>query len=54
MNVVMTGKGQFVEIQGTAEGIPSQETLNRLLALAQKGIKDIIAIQKKVLLEGLP
>ena len=56
MNVVMTGKGQFVEIQGTAEGDPfSQETLNRLLALAQKGIKDIIAIQKKVLLErGLP
>jgi ribonuclease PH len=56
MNVVMTGQGQFVEIQGTAEGDPfSQETLNQLLILAQKGIKDIISIQRKILLErGLP
>jgi ribonuclease PH len=55
MNVVMTGKGQFVEIQGTAEGDPfSHENLDRLLILAEKGIRDIIAIQKKTLERGLP
>ncbi len=50
MNVVMTGSNRFVEIQGTAEGKPfSNETLNELLKLAQKGIKKLISIQKKVL-----
>ena len=47
MNVVMTGKGGFVEIQGTAEGVPfSTEELNTLLALAQKGIAELSQMQK--------
>ena len=50
MNVVMTGKGNFVEIQGTAEGYPfSQEELTSFLSLAAKGVAELIALQKKVL-----
>ncbi|MFH1046300.1 MAG: ribonuclease PH [Candidatus Omnitrophota bacterium] len=50
MNVVMTGKGNFVEVQGTAEKVPfSKGELDDLLTLAQKGIKELIAVQKKVL-----
>ena len=46
MNVVMTGKGGFVEIQGTAEGVPfSTKELNALLALAQKGIAQLGQLQ---------
>jgi len=49
MNVVMTGSGRFVEIQGTAEGIPfSKDTLDTLLKLAQEGIHKLIDIQKKL------
>lgn len=48
MNVVMTGKGEFIEVQGTAEGKPfSQKELNELLDLARLGIKQIIQVQKK-------
>ena len=55
MNVVMTGGGKMVEIQGTAEGSPfSRETLNHLLDLAQKGIGEIVALEKKLLKRGLP
>ena len=47
MNVVMTGQGGFVEIQGTAEGVPfSTEELNALLALAKKGIAELSQMQK--------
>lgn len=43
MNVVMTGSGKFVEIQGTAEILPfSKENLLQLIALAEKGIREII------------
>lgn len=50
MNIVMTGKGSFVEIQGTAEGVPfSRQELNGFLDLADKGIKELIALQKEVL-----
>jgi ribonuclease PH len=50
MNVVMTESGKFVEIQGTAEQIPfSKKTLDELLDLGVAGIKDIIALQHKVL-----
>ncbi|MGE0356378.1 MAG: ribonuclease PH [Burkholderiales bacterium] len=50
MNVVMTGAGGFVEIQGTAEGAPfSREEMERLLALAQKGIAQIVAMQRAAL-----
>ena len=50
MNVVMTGAGGFVEIQGTAEGSPfSGADLTALLALAQKGIGDLVEAQKQAL-----
>ena len=50
MNVVMTGSGKLVEIQGTAEKEPfSVGELNRLVGLAKKGIDKLLAAQKKVL-----
>jgi len=50
MNVVKTGQGRFVEIQGTAEGAPfDDDHLLSLLMAADKGIKELIACQKKVL-----
>ena len=49
MNVVMTGSGDFVEVQGTAEGAPfSRDRLNELTDLAWKGIDELIAIQRSV------
>lgn len=50
MNVVMTGSGGFVEVQGTAEGEPfSQQDMNAMLSLADKGIKELVAAQKAAL-----
>jgi len=50
MNIVMTGSGKFVEIQGTAEKEPfCIDTLGRMLKLGQKGINELIAAQKQVL-----
>ena len=50
MNVIMTEEGEFVEIQGTGEESPfSRNDLNDLLALAEKGIKQLINIQKETL-----
>lgn len=50
MNVVMTEHGNFVEVQGTAEGLAfDRATLNALLDLATEGIQDIIDLQKHVL-----
>jgi len=50
MNVVMTGNGGFVEIQGTAEGAPFQrEDMNSMLDLAQSGIRQLITMQKAAL-----
>ncbi len=47
MNVVMTGAGHFVEIQGTAEGLAfSRREMDILLALAEKGIGELVALQK--------
>ncbi|MDR3054375.1 MAG: ribonuclease PH [Zoogloeaceae bacterium] len=52
MNVVMTGKGGIVEIQGTAEGEPfTREQMNTLLDLAQGGIRQLIKLQQKALAE---
>lgn len=49
-NVVMTGSGDFVEVQGTAEGTPfSRAQLDALLDLAADGIADLTAIQHKAL-----
>ncbi|TDR78439.1 ribonuclease PH [Paludibacterium purpuratum] len=50
MNVVMTGSGRFIEIQGTAEGEPfSRDEMNRLLDLAGQGIAELIVLQKQAL-----
>ena len=50
MNVVMTGSGGFVEIQGTAEGAPfTQVQMQSMLALASKGIQELVAAQKSAL-----
>ena len=49
-NVVMTGKGEFVEVQGTAEKEPfGKKDLDELTALAQIGIQEIMTAQKKAL-----
>ncbi len=54
MNVVMTDDGRFVEIQGTAEGEPfKKEVFDELLKLAEKGISEIIKIQKEILNEDI-
>lgn len=51
MNVVMTGTGRYIEIQGTAEGAPfSKATLRKLERLAEKGILDLVELQRQVLL----
>lgn len=48
MNVVMTGRGGFVEIQGTAEGVPfERRDLDALLALAGTGIQQLVTLQKQ-------
>ena len=50
MNVVMTGAGHFVEVQGTAEGVTfSRAELNTLLELAEQGIVELMALQQKAL-----
>ena len=50
MNVVMTGAGHFVEVQGTAEGAPFSRTeMDTLVALAQDGIAALVAAQKAAL-----
>ena len=50
MNVVMTGSGGFVEVQGTAEGAPfSLKEMDALLGLAQQGIRQLVAKQRQAL-----
>ena len=50
MNVVMTAAGGFVEVQGTAEGAPfSRAEMDELLALAEKGIRELVAAQRAAL-----
>jgi ribonuclease PH len=50
MNVVMTGSGGFVEVQGTAEGAPfSRAEMDALLALAGTGIGELVAAQRSAL-----
>jgi ribonuclease PH len=50
MNVVMTSAGHFVEVQGTAEGVPfTRDQMNALLALAEKGIGELIVKQQEAL-----
>jgi ribonuclease PH len=55
MNVVMTGEGRFVEVQGTAEGAAfSRGELDDLLGLAEGGITQIFELQREVLAEPPP
>ena len=50
MNVVMTGAGRFVEVQGTAEGEPfARADLDALLQLASRGISQLVSFQKEAL-----
>jgi ribonuclease PH len=50
MNVVMTGSGRFIEVQGTAEGEPfDKKDLDSLMILARNGVRKIVALQKKAL-----
>jgi ribonuclease PH len=50
MNVVMTGAGNYVEVQGTAEGVAfTRLEMDALLGLAEQGIRELVALQKKVL-----
>jgi len=50
MNVVMTGAGQFVEVQGTAEQVAfGRDRLDELLGLAERGIRQLVALQRQAL-----
>ena len=50
MNVVMTGAGHFVEVQGTAEGVAfSRKEMDQLLSLAEKGITELMNLQQQSL-----
>jgi ribonuclease PH len=50
MNLVMTGKGEFVEVQGTAEETPfTKDALDRMITLASRGIRELSTIQEKAL-----
>ena len=50
MNVVMTGQGGIIEVQGTAEGAAfSRAELDQLLSLAENGIKELVQLQKAAL-----
>ena len=50
MNVVMTGSGEFIEIQGTAERKPfNKHQMDEMLSLAKKGIEELIDLQQRIL-----
>jgi len=50
MNIVMTGSGRFIEVQGTAEREPfDDKMMNKMVSTAKKGIKELIAVQKRTL-----
>ncbi len=54
MNVVMTGAGHYVEVQGTAEGVAfTRAEMNALLALADKGIRELVELQQVALAQPL-
>ena len=51
MNIVMTGRGKFIEIQGTAEGVAfTRNEMNNLIDIAEQGIKQITVIQNSLIL----
>jgi ribonuclease PH len=50
MNVVKTGGGQFIEVQGTAEGLPFERSvLDSLIGLADAGVQELIALQRSII-----
>jgi ribonuclease PH len=50
MNIVMTARGEFIEVQGTGESEPfSKDMLNQLLKLAEKGLQEILKQQIEIL-----
>ena len=52
MNGVRAGAGQFVEVQGTAEGVAlTRAEMDQLLALADKGIAELVGLQQQALLK---
>jgi ribonuclease PH len=52
-NVVMLDSGEFVEVQGTAEGSPfSRNDIDAMLSLAEKGIRELFEIQKQAISEA--
>jgi ribonuclease PH len=54
MNVVMTGQGKFIEVQGTAERRPfDRDNLDRMTGLAEKGIGELIELQRRHIPEGV-
>jgi ribonuclease PH len=53
MNVVCTGDDRFIEVQGTAEGVPfSREQMDSLLDLARKGIEQLVQVQRAAIEQG--
>ena len=55
MNVVKTGTGQYIELQGTAEALPfGREALNQLLDLGDIGIRQLVTLQRGLLRDLLP
>ena len=53
MNVVCTGDGRFIELQGTAEREPfSRAQMDELVALGTLGIEELIRIQKQIISQG--
>ncbi len=53
MNVVMDGHGRFIEVQGTAERTPfDRQRLDTLLGLAEKGVAELVALQRRAIAEG--
>ena len=55
MNVVMTGAGHYVEVQGTAEGAAfTRAEMDELLHLAEKGIAELVSLQQLALAQPLP
>ncbi len=55
MNLVMTSSGRFIEVQGTAEGVPFSRTeLDELLSLGEHGIAQLLELQASVLAEPPP
>ena len=55
MNIVKTGDGRFIEVQGTAEGQPfERQALDDLMALGDKGIRELVALQREIVGSLLP